>query len=90
MTMVRVTKIICPSCEGTGQFRGMNIPCMWCRGETRVSVEVARQHADHIWMLAGGGFIAGDHDFDHKVAMEQKAEAIYDLTGATPPWKERR
>lgn len=89
MAEARVTKIVCPSCEGTGKFGGglLNIPCMWCRGEIRIPVETAHRYADHIWMIAGGGFVCGDHDYEQKVDMERKAEGIYALTGNVAPWK---
>jgi len=89
MVEARVTKIVCPSCEGTGKFgvNLLNIPCMWCRGDKRIGVQLARRHADHIYMIAGGGFICGDHDHDHKVEMEQRAEKIYELTGEVAPWR---
>jgi hypothetical protein len=84
---LRVTKVICPSCEGSGKFMSSPVlRCMWCRGETRLPVEDARRYADNLWMLAGGGFIAGDHDFDHKIQMEKRAEAVYALTGEKAPW----
>lgn len=88
MSALRITKIVCPSCEGTGKFRGglLNIPCMWCRGAIRVDVEEARRYADHIWMIAGGGFVLGDHDYSTKVEMEKKAEFVYTLTGSKAPW----
>jgi hypothetical protein len=84
----RVTKIVCPSCEGTGKFGSvvMDIPCMWCRGEIRVPVETAHRYADNLWMIAGGGFVCGDHDYTHKIEMESKAAGIYALTGNAAPW----
>lgn len=87
MVKLHITKIICPSCEGSGEFRTLpGLACMWCNGEKRLPVEKARRYADTIWMIAGGGFIAGDHDFDEKIKMETRAEAIYDLTGSKAPW----
>lgn len=82
----RITKIVCPSCEGTGKF-GVNVAaCMWCGGDIRIPVATARRYADHIYMIAGGGFVAGDHDYEHKVEMEQRAAKIYALTGEAAPW----
>lgn len=87
MADLRITKIVCPSCEGSGKFSTViDIPCMWCHGATRVPVEKARRYASVLWMIAGGGFIAGDHDFEHKVEMEKRAEKIYTLTGERAPW----
>lgn len=86
MAEARITKIICPSCEGSGKFRSLDFACMWCGGAIRLPVARARHYADHIFMLAGGGFVAGDHDYEHKVEMEQRAEKIYALTGEAAPW----
>lgn len=91
MADLRITKIVCPSCGGSGKFSTViDIPCMWCRGEKRLATEKAHDYADNLFMLAGGGFIAGDHDFEHKVEMEKRAEKIYALTGCAPPWSSRR
>lgn len=84
---LRVTKIVCPSCSGTGKFSNtLAINCMWCHGETRVPVETAHRYANQLWILTSGGFIAGDHDFEHKVQMEGHAEQVYALTGHRAPW----
>lgn len=89
MAEARITKVVCPPCKGTGKFGAglLNTPCMWCRGKIRISVDLARRHADHVYMIAGGGFICGDHDYEHKRKMEQEAERIYALTGGIAPWK---
>lgn len=86
----RITKILCPSCEGSGRFSTvLNIACMWCKGEKRVPVEIAHRYADHIYMIAGGGYVLGDHDYKHMVETERRAEAIYDFTGTPVPWVKR-
>lgn len=88
MNGLRITKIVCPSCEGTGKFSSvLDVPCMWCRGNIRISVETGHRYADQLYMLAGGGFICGDHEYDDKVEMEKRAETIYSVTGHTPPWR---
>jgi len=86
---LRITKTLCPSCEGTGKFRSLDFPCMWCRGEKRLPVEKTKQYADQMWMLAGGGYIAGDHDLKEMREMEAKAEGIYELIGEKSPWKDK-
>lgn len=90
MAMPRVTKIVCPSCKGTGKFTIPLVSCMWCRGDIRVPVSTAHSYADQLYMIAGGGYICGDHDYEHKAEMERRAEMIYSLTGHTAPWKPKR
>lgn len=90
MSKPRITKLVCPSCEGTGQFRGgLSINCMWCRGEKRLPVTDALRYADIEWNFAGGGYIAGDYSFDEMVKQERKAERIYDIAGIPTPWVRR-
>lgn len=89
MTAPRITKIICPCCEGGGRFpllQGMR--CLWCDGARRVPVSTAHSYANLTYNLAGGGFIAGDHEIDTKREMEKRAEAVYALTGIAPPWQQ--
>lgn len=91
MSGYRITKIICPSCEGSGIFSPvLTIPCMWCRGEKRLPVEEAIGYANNAYNIGGGGFICGDHDFDDMVRMEREAEAIYDLCEIPVPWQRRK
>lgn len=87
---MKITKLVCPSCEGSGLF-GLfacyGTPCMWCCGDKRVPVKTALRYADHIWMIAGGGYVAGDHDLEHKQELEKRAEYIYSVAQQSPPWK---
>lgn len=82
---IRVTKLLCPTCEGSGQFLA-DFVCPSCRGERRISVDDAIRYADWTYVIAGGGYVAGDHDLDDMRRMEARAEAIYALVGRTPPW----
>lgn len=86
MVKLRVTKVICPSCEGTGKFLSLAVLCMWCRGEKRIPTERAHRYARNLHAIADEGFICGDHDYEHKIKMEERAGAIYALTGRDPPW----
>lgn len=84
---LRITKIICPSCEGTGQFRMFgDFDCLWCKGAKRLPVKDARRYADVVWTFAGGDYIAGGSSYEEKIAQEEKAEKIYELTGSKAPW----
>lgn len=86
---VRVTSIACPSCGGTGES-WLSLRCDWCKGSKRLSAADAEQYADTIYMLAGGGYIAGDHDLDEMREMERKAEAIHAAIGSVPHWRARK
>ncbi len=83
----RITKIICPSCEGSGEGL-LDYPCFWCKGTTRLPVADARRYADTTWTFAGGAYVIGDCSYDEMRKQEAKAERIYALTGAVPPWKQ--
>jgi len=83
----RITKLVCPSCEGTGKFSLFGtFPCMWCEGLKRVDTTTAKRYADNIWTLAGGGYLAGDHDIKEKNEMEDRAHLVYSLIEEKPPW----
>lgn len=88
----RITKIICPSCEGTGDCDLFSTPnghvaCLWCAGTRRLMVAEAVRYADHIYMLGVGGYICGDHDLADADRMKAKAEAVCALAQQTPPWR---
>lgn len=87
----RVTKIICPSCEGSGILipknrLGREVKCVWCLGVKRLTVDRARYYADNLHSLAIGGYIAGDHDADHADRMKAKARAVCVLAQVDFPW----
>lgn len=81
---IKVTAIKCPSCKGNGLF--MNEPgiaCMWCKGAKKLKRKDAIHYANQVWMIAGGGYIAGDHNLEDMRIMEAesaKIRALFDLT----------
>ena len=82
-TKVRVTSVKCPSCNGNGLFWDFeDIRCMWCKGTKRLGREDALHYADQLWMIAGGGYICGDHSLEDRRRMEAKANSIRKLLGA--------
>lgn len=85
---LRLKAVRCPSCKGNGKFLGLDAPCMWCRGVTKISPKLALRFADHIWMIAGGGYINGDHDLKDMRKMEKEARDIYRFCGAEPKWEQ--
>ena len=94
MTTARVTKIVCPSCEGSGildLFSGPHgsLPCQWCQGAKRLPAAEAEKYADWQYTIGIGGFIAGDHDLPDAKAMEAKARAIFALLGTKPTWERK-
>ncbi len=81
----RITKIVCPACEGTGVVYNV-LPCQWCRSAKRLPVADALRYADNLHTIAGGGYIAGDHSLEHMREMEAEAAAIRALVeGHAPP-----
>lgn len=84
----RVTKIVCPACEGTGIFDLLDTACMWCGGKKRLPTKEALRYADTIYCLSGGGYIDGDMSLAELRAEEKRAENIYALAGMKAPWKE--
>lgn len=91
-TKVRITKIVCPRCEGTNAYdisfrvTGETFPCPVCMGERRVSAALARFYADHLYTCAVGGYVTGDHDVKEKDRLTQKAMDIFRLLQEVPPW----
>jgi hypothetical protein len=84
---MKITKLVCPSCVGTGKFRGSSeFVCRWCKGGKRVPVGTALRYADNLWVLAGGGYLAGDHDYDYMRQMENRARDIYHVAQRKPSW----
>lgn len=83
----RVTKIICPSCSGTGVAPFLNglLSCVWCDGKKRLSVDRSKRYADQLFNLSGG-YVLGDLDFDESREMIARAEAVYQAVGSLPPW----
>jgi len=86
----RITKIICPSCGGTGVwdlFRSLGAVCNWCEGAKRLPVDRAIDYAEHVYTIAVGGYVAGDHDKSDADRMKAKAEAVYALCRQVPSWR---
>lgn len=83
----RVTKIVCPSCEGTGVSPLLNglLACTWCRGDKRLTVDRSKAYASQLYNLSFG-YVLGDLDFDESREMIARAEAVYRAVGFTPPW----
>lgn len=93
--MIRVTKIICPHCEGTGALNEhagrpprliRRSQCHVCNGYGRVRPADARQYADNLYTCAVGGYAVGDHDQKEKDRLTTKAMAVFRLLGEMPPW----
>lgn len=89
----RITKVICPSCGGTGVcdlFRGLpggDVRCNWCKGAKRLPVAEAINYAEFVYTIAVGGYVAGDHDKADADRMTDKAERVYALCQQVPSWK---
>lgn len=81
MSGYRISKIVCPSCTGTGSGDLFGGTCMWCDGRKRMPVRRVERWSEWIWLLAGGGYIAGDHDLEDRKRMEAEANAARRLAG---------
>lgn len=88
MAEARVTKIICPCCNG-GENPPLFYRCMWCGGEKRIPADRALKWARMVYAIAGGGYVSGDHDFDMMLDMERKAAKVLKLLGLPVEWTER-
>ncbi len=87
----KVTKLLCPSCEGSGTFLDIGtikIPCQWCGGTKRVKVDAAVRYAEWTYTIGIGGYVTGDHDWEDRERFVAKAERVYELLGKTPSWKQ--
>jgi len=73
----KVVAIKCPSCKGTGKFSlADEMKCMWCNGKKKLRRADALRFARQTTMLATGGYICGDHDWNDRKEMLQEADAI--------------
>lgn len=81
MAGYRITKIVCPSCKGSGRAGLFDISCLWCGGSKRLRVWDVDAWSQQVWVLAGGGYIAGDHSLEDCRAMEAEANAARRLAG---------
>lgn len=85
-----ITKIRCPSCVGTGECPMLGFTCTWCRGSKRLPRAKALNHANVVYTLAGGGYIAGEYSLQEMRERERSAEAVYAVFRETPPWRQTR
>jgi hypothetical protein len=85
MTKARLKLIVFPSCKGTGRSPALSWRCMWCEGAKGVSKRTALQWASTLEMLAQGGYICGDHDYDDMRRMEAEAKAVRTFIAACAP-----
>lgn len=60
--------------------------CLWCRDSHRVSADDAQRYAVQLWVIAGGGYIAGDHDLSDMRRMEAEADQIMVMLERPKPW----
>lgn len=81
MSSYRITKIVCPSCKGSGRSDLFDIRCTWCNGKKRVTVRGADHWSRTMWCIAGGGYIGGDHGLEDCRQMEAEANAARRLAG---------
>lgn len=86
MTTVRITKVLCPCCKGTGISPQLGFTCMWCGGRNRVKPETALRYADQNYIISGGAYIE-DGDLEELREQEAYSERIYEILGKVPPWK---
>lgn len=83
----RVTKIICPHCEGDGiDPSSRHGFCAVCLGGGRILPPVARNYADNLYTRATGGYAYGDTDQKEKDRLTKRAMDVFRLLREMPPW----
>lgn len=89
---MRITKVVCPSCDGTGlcALFGPDVACNWCKGVKRLPAAEAIGYAETLYTIAVGGYVCGDHGKVDADRMTAKAEAVYALLQQKPSWQEVR
>lgn len=88
MAGYRITKILCACCKGKPEDSLLGF-CMWCSDSKRMSADDAAHYASNLWFIAGGGYIAGDHDLDDMRRMEAEAAAVFALIERPVPWSKK-
>lgn len=79
----RITKILCPSCKGTGRsFLGL---CQWCDGAKRMPIGEVPNWAEWLFTLAVGGYIAGDHDYECMAGIKRHVDLVCRRAGVPTP-----
>ncbi|MDR6757817.1 hypothetical protein J2Y48_003114 [Mycoplana sp. BE70] len=86
MTIVRITRIVCPICRGERVRLGAT--CFFCHGVAKVPVDCALDAAERRYRLAKGGVTSGDYPADVSRRLMDEANQIFDIAGVTPPWKQ--
>lgn len=81
---VRITKVICPHCEGDPDY----VPplcifdsCNWCGGDLKLPVSMALQYATNLTVFGYGQYIESDISLAEYREMEAKAKQIRLLCG---------
>lgn len=87
----RVTKIICPSCHGSGRsWLFVQMQCGWCQGSKRMSADDAEAWAQWRNSLGRGGYLCGDHDLEDARRMEAEARTVFALLQRQPTWEREK
>lgn len=87
MTKLRVTRLICISCRGSGvDAVNTACPCWLCYGERKLPVGRALDAAERRYRLARGGLASGDYAADTAARLQRDAASVYAIAGLTPPW----
>lgn len=77
-TTAKVTKILCPACEGSGDTLLPSLRCDWCRGSGRMPVSNVERWADREEWVASGAFVVDGGPFEdleaslRKIALARK------------------
>lgn len=75
MSGYRITKVVCPSCRGSGSSRLLGGHCLWCDGESRIDSETLEHWSQWLWTIAVGGYLADDHGLDECRLMQAEVNA---------------
>ncbi|MCF1452277.1 hypothetical protein ACQZ61_04185 [Agrobacterium vitis] len=82
---LRVTKICCPVCEGTGKLRLFNLDCSGCEGSGRMPTKGVKEYLELEEVFSAGRFIVDGGSADDRSNDIARMQKIAKLAGVRAP-----
>lgn len=82
---LRVTKICCPACKGSGKVRLFNFDCAWCDGSGRMPTKVVKECLEIEETFSAGRFIVDGGSADDRSKDIGRMREVAKLAGVRAP-----